>query len=88
MDGLSSTARFVSDNKAREGEQPNRCTGTMQRSNQIESAISKQPSVVNCIGECRMGSVVYGPLQTLVNIILYAHGFMEKPLYTPEIHLL
>jgi len=35
-----------------------------------------------------MPSVVYCPLQTLVNIILYAHGFMEKPLYTPEIHLL
>ena len=34
------------------------------------------------------GSDVYDPLQTLVNIILYAHGFMEKPLYTPEIHLL
>ena len=33
-------------------------------------------------------SDVYDPLQTLVNIILYAHGFMEKPLYTLEIHLL
>ena len=35
-----------------------------------------------------MGSDVYDPLQTLVNIILYAHGFMEKPFYTLEIHLL
>jgi len=35
-----------------------------------------------------MRSDVYDPLQTLVNIILYAHGFMEKPLYTLEIHLL
>ena len=34
------------------------------------------------------GTVQYGPLQTLVNIILYAQGFMENPLYTPEIHLL
>jgi len=33
-------------------------------------------------------TVQYGPLQPLVNIILYAQGFMENPLYTPEIHLL